>query len=69
MPTSLAHSGEVADASAGQISVVTVGVATGAVEERREKTRFLLGGECFTEIVESPYYMAPEVLKKLWPGD
>ncbi|KAL5216892.1 hypothetical protein ABZP36_008293 [Zizania latifolia] len=43
MPTPLADSGEVADASAGQISVVAVGAAAGAVEERREKTRFLLG--------------------------
>ncbi|KAL5216648.1 hypothetical protein ABZP36_008049 [Zizania latifolia] len=52
MPTPLADSNEVADALAGQISVVTVGAATGAVEERREKTRFLLGGVLIIDYVQ-----------------
>ncbi|KAL5231227.1 hypothetical protein ABZP36_030003 [Zizania latifolia] len=45
MPSPFAVSGEVADASADQILVVTIGAPTGVVEVRREKTRFLLRGE------------------------
>lgn len=50
MPPSLADSGEVADAAARQISVAAAGAGAGAgavavEEERREKRRFLLGGE------------------------
>ncbi|KAL5210115.1 hypothetical protein ABZP36_005738 [Zizania latifolia] len=45
MPPPLAVSGEVADASADQILVVTIGAPTGVVEVRREKTRFLLREE------------------------
>ncbi|KAG0468908.1 hypothetical protein HPP92_018236 [Vanilla planifolia] len=30
---------------------------------------FFSPGERFSEIVGSPYYMAPEVLKELWPGE